>query len=131
MRTVNTYGTFEDTIARSSPRIQALAHQLRSLIVDVLPDVVEVPWPTQGVVGYGVGPKKQSQHFCYIAVQNDYVNLGFNYGAELPDPDQLLQGTGKLFRHMKIKREEDVTRPAVRRLLEIASRHRVVPHPTD
>lgn len=27
----------------------------------------------------------------------NHVNLGFNYGAELPDPNNLLEGTGKLF----------------------------------
>jgi hypothetical protein len=33
-----------------------------------MPDVVEVPWPRQRVIGYGVGPKKMSEHFCYVAV---------------------------------------------------------------
>jgi hypothetical protein len=31
------------------------------------------------------------------------VNLGFNYGAELPDPEGLLQGPGKLMRHTQGK----------------------------
>ena len=45
---------------------------------------------------YGVGPKKMSEHFCYIAPQKYYVNLGFMYGADLPDPNGLLEGSGKL-----------------------------------
>ena len=64
--------------------------------------VVEVPWPRQRVVGYGVGPKKMSEHFCYLAAHNDHVNLGFKYGAALPDPEGLLEGPGKLMRHVKV-----------------------------
>ncbi len=66
--------------------------RVRALIRSVMPDVVEVPWPRQRVVGYGVGPRKMSEHFCYLAIHKAHVNLGFNYGAELPDPDELLQG---------------------------------------
>ena len=77
------------------------------------------------MIGYGVGPKKMSEHFCYLAVQRDHVNLGFNFGAELPDPEGLLAGPGKLLRHVKITSDKDLARPALRRLLEIATRHRM------
>jgi hypothetical protein len=40
----------------------------------------------------GVGPKKISEHFCYVAVHKDHVNFGFNCGAELSDPEGLLRG---------------------------------------
>jgi hypothetical protein len=79
----------------------------------VLPDVVEVPWLRQKVVGYGVGPKKMSEHFCYIAFHHDPINLGFNYGAELPDPKGLLKGPGKLLRHIKVSHFEISNPPCV------------------
>ena len=97
---------------------------IRELIVDVYPDVVEVAWPKQGTIGYGVGPKKMSEHFCYIDAHRNHVNLGFNYGADLPDPDHLLEGPGKRFRHIKIQGTEDGKRPALRRLLEAAVEER-------
>ena len=125
IRTIPTYGTFEDILTVSDPRAQDLARHLRTLIAEVYPGVVEVPWPKQRVAGYGVGPKKMSEHFCYIAALPDRVNLGFNYGSELPDPERLLQGTGKLFRHVKIASPDDLENPALRRLLEAASRHRM------
>ena len=93
---------FDDILAASNPHVQDLTTRTRALIKDVMPDVVEVPWPRQKVVGYGVGPKKMSEHFCYIAVHKNHVNLGFNYGSELPDPEGLLQGPGKLLRHTKM-----------------------------
>ncbi len=92
---------FDEILATSEPRARDLATQTRALIRDVMPGVVEVPWPRQRVIGYGVGPKKMSEHFCYVAVHSDHVNLGFNYGAELPDPEGLLAGPGKLMRHAR------------------------------
>ena len=116
---------FEGIVADASPPVRDLALRTRALIREVLPDVVEVPWPRQRTVGFGVGPKKMSEHFCYVAVLADRLNLGFNYGSELPDPEGLLQGTGKLFRHVKISSPQDLENPALRRLLEAASKHRM------
>jgi len=93
-----------------------LATRTRALIRAVMPDVVEVPWPRQRVIGYGVRPGKMSEHFCSIAVHDDHVNLGFNYGAELPDPEGLLEGPGKLLRHTKITTPEDLSNPGLLRL---------------
>jgi hypothetical protein len=115
--------------AAFDPHVCDLATRARSLIFDVYPEVVEVPWPRQNVAGYGIGPKKMSEHFCYIALHKDHVNLGFNQGAELPDPEGLLEGPGKLLRHTKITGSEDLQDPALRRLLEAARAHRVSNRP--
>ena len=40
--------------------------------------------------------------FCHPVAYENHVNLGFNLGAELHDPEGLLQGTGKLIRHVRI-----------------------------
>jgi hypothetical protein len=111
--------------AAFDPRVRDMAARTRALVFDVYPEVVEVPWPRQNVAGYGIGPKKMSEHFCYIALYDDHVNLGFNQGAELPDPEGLLEGPGKMLRHTKIAEPEDLEDPAVRRLLEAARDHRV------
>ena len=116
---------FDAIMAEASPDVRDLVRHTRALIRDVYPNVVEVPWPKQRVIGYGVGPRKMSEHFCYVAVHKDHVNLGFNYGAELPDPEGLLEGPGKLLRHTKIAAPEDLACPALRALLETASTHRM------
>lgn len=121
---------FEAIMAGASPKVRDLATRTRALIRAVLPAVVEVPWPRQRVVGYGVGPRKGSEHFCYIAVHGSHVNLGFNYGSELPDPEGVLQGPGKLLRHVKITAPEDLADPALRRLLEAATTHRMPVRPS-
>lgn len=40
--------------------------------------------------------------FAYVDSFKAHVNVGFFRGAELPDPQGLLAGTGKLMRHVKI-----------------------------
>ncbi len=45
--------------------------------------------------------------FCHVAVYQKHVNLGFNRGTELEDPDQLLQGSGKLIRHVRLGPDVD------------------------
>ncbi len=122
---------FDEIMTSASPHVRDLAMRTRNLIREVLPDVVEVPWVQQRTIGYGVGPKKNSEHFCFLDVHTNHVNLGFNYGAELPDPEQVLEGSGKRFRHVKIKAPEDLANPALRRLLEVASTHRMPPRPSS
>jgi len=114
---------FEEILAKASPAVQELAKRTRALIKEIMPKVVEVPWPKQKYAGYGVGPKKMSEHFCYIGVFKNHINLGFNYGAELPDPENLLEGTGALFRHIKITKREQLEQAALYQLLEAATKH--------
>jgi hypothetical protein len=40
--------------------------------------------------------------FGYVNVFRSHVNVGFFRGAELPDPDGLLEGTGRFMRHVKL-----------------------------
>jgi hypothetical protein len=125
MRTIDDYGTFEAAVAKAGASARELAHLLRKLVIEVMPNVVEVPWPKMRMASYGVGPKKKSEHFCYISAQKEDINLGFYYGAELPDPEKLLEGTGKLLRHVKIREPQAIRARALRRLLEVASKHRM------
>ena len=121
--TVGGNGNFDEVIAAASPEIQALAREARALLSDVMPGIVEVPWARQKIAGYGVGPKKMSEHFCYLAPFKKHLNLGFFYGADLADPQNLLEGTGKELRHIKIRSAEQLRQPAVRELIERASGH--------
>ena len=122
IKTVGGNGSFEEVIAAAPPEIQTLARAARALLAEVMPGVTEVPWARQKIAGYGVGPKKMSQHFCYIAPFKKHLNLGFMYGARLPDPEKLLEGAGADLRHVKIRSAADLERPALRDLIEEASR---------
>lgn len=118
---------FEQVMDRLSPEVASLARQARALILEVCPESYEVVWVHQGAVGYGTGPRKMSEHFSWLQFTKSYVQLGFNYGAELKDASGLLEGTGARMRHVKIRSAEDLDRPGVRALLQQAVKHRVPP----
>ena len=57
--------------------------------------------------------------FGYVNVFKDHVNVGFFRGAEIADPNELLEGTGRLMRHVKLRPGHDVD-AALKRLIETA-----------
>jgi hypothetical protein len=58
--------------------------------------------------------------FAYVNAFNAHVNVGFFRGAEIADPDGLLEGTGTFMRHVKLGPERDVSATALRTLVETA-----------
>ncbi|QAA82394.1 DUF1801 domain-containing protein [Aequorivita sp. H23M31] len=111
---------FEEAIQSFSEEIKNMSRQTRNLIRKIFPEVVEVVWKKQKNIGFGTGPKKKTEHFCWLMPATKHVTLGFNYGAQLPDPSNILEGTGKLFRHYKVKNEVDLSNQDLINLIKFA-----------
>jgi hypothetical protein len=116
---------------RHDPAIQSLTLALRTLVVGELAPcheyifamgakVVLVYGPTERVIGDCV---------CSIAVHRKHINLGFPHGSELTDATGALEGTGKRWRHVSIRRLSDLDRPEVRRLVRQAWRYAGIKRP--
>jgi hypothetical protein len=58
--------------------------------------------------------------FGYVNAFTAHVNVGFFRGAEIADPERLLEGTGKFMRHVKLRPESDVDATALIKLIETA-----------
>jgi len=58
--------------------------------------------------------------FAYVNAFKAHVNVGFFRGAELVDPDGLLEGTGKFMRHVKLWPERGVDARSLMKLIETA-----------
>jgi len=58
--------------------------------------------------------------FAYVNVFKAHVNVGFFRGAELADPNRLLEGTGKYMRHVKLRPDGDIDATALVKLIECA-----------
>ena len=58
--------------------------------------------------------------FAYVNAFKAHVNVGFFRGAEIADPDGLLEGNGKYMRHVKLRPERDVDALALTTLIETA-----------
>ena len=111
----------DDLFAASDPAVRAIAQRARALIRELLPDAVEQVDMADRLIAYGRDRTTRGL-VCAVALQRSYANLMFARGTELPDPDGLLEGTGKHARHVKLRSVADVERPSVRALTETAWR---------
>ena len=124
----NTPGAFEAVLVGANEDVRSVCIELRRLIASSHKDFVEVVWPRFKIASFGVGPKKMTEHYAYIAAYRSHVNLGFYRGASLDDPRGLLEGTGKKLRHIKFVGTTAVKGPAVRALLRQAIAERKSHH---
>jgi Asp-tRNA(Asn)/Glu-tRNA(Gln) amidotransferase A subunit family amidase len=72
--------------------------------------------------------------FAYVDAFTSHVNVGFFRGAELPDPERLLEGTGRFMRHVKLRPGSDVDATSLTKLIETAyhdMKRRVAAVPLD
>lgn len=96
-------GTWGDVFDEAAPEVQANAQALRDLIRVLHPQTCEVARPGDRAVTFGHGPRKMKDGYLYLMPQRAWLNLGFYHGASLPDPDGLLEGTGRALRHVKLR----------------------------
>lgn len=108
-------------LARYDPHVSSLALALREIVLEEAPQAIESLVDGYAVaIGFSFTGKPLKDGFCHVVTYPDHVNLGFNRGALLPDPNGLLAGTGKLIRHLRFRNHEELGRPVVRRFLEAA-----------
>ena len=58
--------------------------------------------------------------FAYLNAFKAHVNVGFFRGAEIADPDRLLEGAGKFMRHVKLSPARRLDATALSRLIVTA-----------
>jgi Domain of unknown function (DU1801) len=103
------------------PATRRLALGLRQLVLEELAPCHENIYDAYSAVAIGYGTSNRLRDgICHIAIYSNHVNLGFNYGATLPDPAGILEGSGNQIRHIKIGGEEDLARPEIRSYLRTA-----------
>lgn len=84
--------------------IQKLALELRSFIIELVPQANELIWDNYNAVAIAYSrSEKLKDAFCHIAIYSKHVNFGFNRGAELTKTNIELNGKGKLIRHISVK----------------------------
>jgi hypothetical protein len=91
---------------------------IRLFILDAYPDANELLYHTHALTSLYSVTEKMYDGFCMIPIYTNHLNLGFNKGTLLPDPQGLLQGTGKLIRHIPITHKNDYNNAAVKKLVK-------------
>ena len=107
------------------PTVRQVYLDTHRLVLEAVPDIRYAVDTVDAQIGYG------ARQFGYdgwgmaaLAPYTNWVSLALLRGAELDDPDGLLEGTGRSVRHVKVRSTEQLAerREAIKRLLEAAAR---------
>jgi hypothetical protein len=96
--------------------LQAIERALRATIRGAFPEAVEQVDFGNKLIAFGRSMKMRGLLFAIIA-HKTWVNLQLADGADLPNPNGLIEGTGKRIRHVKIRSVEQASSPAVLALI--------------
>ena len=103
------------------PGITKLALAVRALVIAEAPEAAESIYDAYNAVTTGYSfTGRPGDAFIHIPVYARWVNLGFNWGADLDDPRKLLQGSGRRIRHLRIADLRDLEKPEVREFVKAA-----------
>jgi len=117
-------------LAPFPPAVQKLALATRALVLSECPGATELIYDAYNAVSSGYGfTGRPSECFIHIAVYARWVNLGFNRGSQIPDPQHILQGTGNWIRHIRIASPADLEKAEVRAFVKAAIERAVLPDP--
>lgn len=93
---------------------------LRDYILELYPDSNELVYHTHALTAVFSISEKLSDAFCMLPIYTKHLNLGFNKGALLKDPNNLLTGTGNLIRHIDVKKTSEYRNTKVKSLIKEA-----------
>ena len=116
MRTAATDNAIADLLKPYSLEVQKLALATRAFVLRVIPKAMEQVDPKSKVIGFGFGTGYKDM-ICSLMPAKGWVTLGIGWGADLADPQKLMEGAGKVHRHVKLKSESDLEVPALEALL--------------
>lgn len=114
------HGDFISLLRYKDQELIDLYSELRQFVLKLYPECNELLYHTHALTSVYTVSDKLGDAFCMIPIYTNHLNLGFTKGALLKDPDELLQGTGKLMRHIPIKIREDYKHSGVKTLLQNA-----------
>jgi hypothetical protein len=111
----------DDLLDKYTPEVAAAARQCLKKMKARLPGATQLVYDTYNGLGIGFGPSEKASEVIFsIVLYPRYVTLFFLQGVGLPDPERLLQGDGKVVRHIKLESPADLDKPAIRKLMAVA-----------
>jgi len=112
-----TAADLEKLLEPHAPAVAETARALRTVIAAAFPEAVEQVDFGNKLLAVG---KSMAMHDLAFAIipHSAHVNLQLPDGVDLPDPDGLIEGTGKRIRHVKVRSVEAASSPAVRAIVD-------------
>jgi len=111
---------FQALLDFKSKEVIDLFTDMRQYILELYPDSNELLYHTHALTTVFCISDKLSDAFCMLPIYTNHVNLGFNKGTLLNDPDRLLTGSGTLIRHIDVKMTSDYRNSKVKALIQEA-----------
>jgi hypothetical protein len=118
-------------IAKFAPEMQSRIRGCRAKMQERFPDAVQLVYDNYNFLVIGFGPTRHaSDAILSLAAHARGVNLCFlQRGPELPDPTSILHGSGKVVRNVALGSPDDLDKPDVSALIDVALR--LAPTPMD
>jgi len=109
-------GVWINAYVKKAGKFEGVAKAVRALVKKTLKGGGEYVNPWKITSFDSNGP------LCCFMVGKEHVTFALMRGAALPDPEKLLEGTGKGVRHVKLRGVADVMRPGLKKLIAEAAR---------
>ena len=106
----------DEYVSRKEVTLREVAQGVRQLMRKTVPSVRESVNPWKMPTFESNGP------MCFFTIGKSHVTFGFLRATSLPDPEKLLEGTGKNLRHVKLRSPEDLRNPTLKKLIKAAAR---------
>ena len=106
----------EQFLDNYDPSVKQLATSTRNFLLKIIPEAKEEVDIPAKMIAYGLGAGYKGM-ICTILLSKTGVKIGLNRGSELPDPEKLLGGTGKVHRYVQIRDEKILKSKALKDLV--------------
>jgi hypothetical protein len=121
----------EGFIAKFDPAVAKLLRSARSMLCKQFPTTIEQVYDNYNFLAIGFcTTERTSDCLVSLAANAKGVSLSFYYGASLPDPQGILEGSGNQNRFIRLESAETLTRPDVQALLAAAVANAKIPPPS-
>ncbi len=106
--------TADSILEGHAPPVREIVERLRAIIRATVPDAIESAHAVWHSLSY---KHPDSGYFCGLFPQADRVDVAFEFGVLLPDPDRVLDGDGKQVRYLRLRDESELREAAFKQLL--------------
>lgn len=112
---------FEVFLREFEPRIAEIGRAAVARLQRMLPSAEIMIYDNYNFLVAGFSPNdRASDAVLSVALAPRSVALCFLQGAELPDPNRILRGNGKVVRNVRLESVDDLDRPEIAMLLDMA-----------
>jgi hypothetical protein len=115
-------------LAKYDPEIADLAGQILGEMRKLYPSALELVYDNYNALAIGFGPTERASDAVFsIALFPRWVSLFFLQAKGLPDPDNVLKGSGSVAKHVVLPNAAALYLPAIKDLMREAAERAKVP----